>query len=69
MLASADFSGHDQAYLAVNAMVRHLRGERVPKEIALPVVIVDKQNAKTWTMPVEEKPVPDWSKVVSAQKG
>ncbi len=68
MLASADFSGHDQAYLAVNAMVRHLRGERVPKEIALPVVIVNKQNAKTWTMSPEERPKPDWAKVVAAQK-
>jgi ribose transport system substrate-binding protein len=68
MLASADFSGHDQAYLAVTAMVRHLRGERVPREIALPVVIVDRQNAKTWTMPVAEKPVPNWAKVAAAQK-
>jgi ribose transport system substrate-binding protein len=68
MLATADFSGHDQAYLAVNAMVRHLRGERVPKEMALPVVIVDKQNAKTWTMPVEAKPAPEWAKAIAAQK-
>jgi len=68
LLASADFSGHDQAYLAVSAMVRHLRGERVPKEIALPVVIVDQQNAKTWTMPVEAKPTPEWTKTMAAQK-
>jgi ribose transport system substrate-binding protein len=69
MLATADFSGHDQAYLAVTAMVRHLRGQSVPKEISLPVVIVNRENAKTWTMPVEERPAPDWNKVVAAQKG
>jgi ribose transport system substrate-binding protein len=68
MLASADYSGHDQGYLAVTAAVKHLRGERVPKEIALPVVIVDKTNVKNWLLPVEQKPVPDWDRVIAAQK-
>jgi ribose transport system substrate-binding protein len=68
MLASADYSGHDQGYLAVTAAVKHLRGERVPKEIALPVVIVDKTNVKHWLVSVEEKPVPDWNRVIAAQK-
>jgi ribose transport system substrate-binding protein len=68
MLASADYSGHDQGYLAVTAAVKHLRGERVPKEIALPVVIVDRTNVKNWLLPVEQKPVPDWDRVVAAQK-
>ena len=67
MLASADFSGHDQGYLAVVAAVKKLRGEPVPKEIALPVVIVDKTNVKPWTLPLEEKPVPSWDRVVAAQ--
>jgi len=68
MLASADFSGHDQGFLAVTAAVKYLRGEKIPKEIALPVVIVDKTNAQGWTVPVEDKAVPDWDKVVAAQK-
>lgn len=68
MLASADYSGHDQGYLAVTAAVKHLRGERVPKEIALPVVIVDKANVKNWLLPVEQKPVPDWDRIIAAQK-
>ena len=68
MLASADFSGHDQGFLAVTAAAKYLRGEKIPKEIALPVVIVDKTNARGWTVPVEEKAVPDWDKVVAAQK-
>ena len=45
MLATADFSGHDQAYLAVTAAVRQLRGQPVPKEIMLPVVIVTKTTS------------------------
>jgi ribose transport system substrate-binding protein len=68
MLASADYSGHDQGFLAVTAAVKHLRGERVPKEIALPVVIVDKTNVQAWLLPVEDKPVPDWTKVIAIQK-
>ena len=53
MQASADYSGHDQGYLAT-AAIRHLRGEKLPKEIALPVVIVEKGNSKPWAVPVEE---------------
>jgi ribose transport system substrate-binding protein len=68
MQASADYSGHDQGFLAVSAAARHLRGEKLPKDIQLPVVIVEKANAQFWTLPVEDKPVPDWSKVIKAQK-
>ncbi len=68
MLASADFSGHDQGYLAVTAAVRSLRGQPVPKEVELPVVIVDKSNVKPWMLPLEEKPVPSWDKTIAAQK-
>ncbi len=68
MQASADYSGHDQGYLATSAAIRHLRGEKMPKEIALPVVIVEKSNAKPWSVPVEEKPAPDWNKVIKSQK-
>ena len=68
MQASADYSGHDQGFLATQAAIRHLRGEKLPKEIALPVVIVEKANAQPWAVPVEEKPTPDWNKVLQAQK-
>ncbi len=67
MLASADYSGHDQGYIAVTAAVKHLRGEKVPREIALPVVIVDKSNVKPYLGAAEDKPAPDWAKVIAAQ--
>ena len=67
MQATADYSGHDQGYLATVAAVRHLRGEKLPKEIALPVVIVEKANSQPWAMPVEEKPTPDWNKVIQSR--
>jgi len=68
MHASADYSGHDQGYLATAAAIRHLRGEKMPKDISLPVVIVEKSNADQWAVPVEQKPAPDWKKVIAAQK-
>jgi ribose transport system substrate-binding protein len=68
MQASADFSGHDQGYLATAAAIRHLRGEKMPKDISLPVAIVEKSNADKWAVAVEQKPAPDWKKVIAAQK-
>ena len=68
MLASADFSGHDQGFLAVAAASKSLNGEKVPKEISLPVLIVDKSNAQGWTIPVEAKALPSWDRVIKAQK-
>ena len=62
MFATADFSGHDQAYLAVTAAVRKLRGQPVPKEITLPVVIVTKDNVKNFMKTPEERDPPDWNK-------
>ncbi len=69
MFATADFSGHDQAYLAVTAAVRHLRKQPVPKKIELPIVIIDKQNVASFAKTPEERAVPSWDKTVAAQKG
>jgi ribose transport system substrate-binding protein len=68
MQATADYSGHDQGFLATSAAIRHLRGEKMPKDISLPVVIVEKSNAQAWAVPVEDKPAPDWNKVIASQK-
>jgi ribose transport system substrate-binding protein len=62
MFATADFSGHDQAYLAVTAAVRHLRKQPVPKDVSLPVVIIDKSNVQTFMRTPEERTVPSWDK-------
>ncbi|MEZ5844709.1 MAG: sugar ABC transporter substrate-binding protein [Hyphomicrobiaceae bacterium] len=65
MFATVDFSGHDQSYLAVQAAVRHLKGEKVPPEILLPVFIIDKGNVATVAKTPEERKPPSWDKVVS----
>ena len=68
MFATADFSGHDQAYLAVTAAVRNLRGQPVPKDMALPVVIVNRDNVKNFMKTPEERDPPDWNKFTSGTK-
>jgi len=62
--ATVDYSGFDQGYLATKAAIEYLNGNKIPKRIVLPVVIVSKENAKKWTLPPEEKPVPDWQEIV-----
>lgn len=68
MFATADFSGHDQSYLAVTAAVRHLRKQSVPKEIQLPIVIIEKSNVQPFMKTPEERAVPNWDKTVASQK-
>jgi ribose transport system substrate-binding protein len=67
MFATADFSGHDQAYLAVTAAVRHLRKQPVPKDVSLPVVIIDKSSVQTFMRTPEERAVPSWDKSIGGK--
>ena len=67
MFSTVDFSGHDQSYLAVQAAVRHLKGEKIPPQILLPVFIIDKANVGTVARTPEERGVPNWDKVTSAK--
>lgn len=64
MFATVDFSGHDQSYLAVQAAARHLKGEKVPAEILLPVFIIDKANVATVAPTPEARKAPSWDKAV-----
>jgi len=49
----------------VTAAVRKLRGQPVPKEITLPVVIVTKDNVKSFMKTPEDRDPPDWNKFTS----
>jgi len=66
MLASADFDAMNMAGLATECAIRHLRGEAVPREIMLPVRIVDRANCSLWDRPYEERVCLDWIDVVNA---
>lgn len=63
LLATVDFDAMKIACIATEAAIRHLRGERVPKEIILPVQIVDRSNYAAWDKPLEERVCPRWDDV------
>jgi hypothetical protein len=48
--------------------VRYLRKQSVPKEIELPIVVVDKQNVAGFMKTPEERSVPNWDQTVAMQK-
>jgi ribose transport system substrate-binding protein len=64
LLATASFDAMKMACLAAEAAVRHLRGETVPREMMLPVEIVDRANCAAWDLPFEARALPVWGVVV-----
>ena len=68
MLATVDFDAMKMACIATEAAVRHLRGERVPARIVLPVQVVDRSNCAAWDKPYEARRLPSWGVVMAAQR-
>jgi ribose transport system substrate-binding protein len=68
LLATVDFDAMAISSLATEAAIRHLRGERVPAEIILPVRIVDATNYQPWDRPFEERECPGWEDVVTQMR-
>jgi len=68
LLATVDFDALKIACIAAEAAIRHLRGQPVPKDIELPVQIVDAANCQPWDRPLEERECPKWEEVVRDQK-
>jgi ribose transport system substrate-binding protein len=64
LLATADFDAFKLAAVATEAALRHLRGEAVPREILLPVQVVDRANCAAWDKPIEAREAPRWEDVV-----
>jgi ribose transport system substrate-binding protein len=64
MLCTADFSAMSMAHVATECAIRHLRGERVPIEIMLPVQVVDRDNCAHWDKPFAAREFPIWQDVV-----
>lgn len=67
LLATADFNALAISELATEAAIRQLKGEKVPKEILLPVAVIDRGNCAAWDLPFEERPSMRWEEVVKAQ--
>ena len=66
LLATIDFDALKIAGVATEAAIRHLRGEAVPREIILPVRIVDRSNCTEWDKPFETRPLVRWEEVQPA---
>jgi ribose transport system substrate-binding protein len=64
MLATVDFNMFKIGCTAARAVLRHLRGEPLPKEIILPAEVIDRSNYQDWLVPVEQRTCPDWDEVV-----
>jgi ribose transport system substrate-binding protein len=64
LLATVDFDAMKIACVATEAAIRHLRGERVPRDIELPVQVVHGANYHPWDRPFEERECPRWEDVV-----
>jgi ribose transport system substrate-binding protein len=68
MLATVNFDAMTMSAIATEAAVRHLRGEAVPREIILPVQIVDAANFAKWNMPFEARTCPTWQEVTGVSR-
>ena len=64
MLATVDFSAFKICKIAAEAALRHLRGERVRREIMVPTVLIDRANLAQWKLPLEQRPCPAWDEIV-----
>lgn len=69
MVATADYSAMNLAAIAVECAIRHLRGESVPREVVLPVQIVDRDNVALWEGSYESRPQLDWNAALVAGAG
>jgi ribose transport system substrate-binding protein len=67
MLATASFDAMAMCALATEAALRHLRGEAVPREIILPVQVVDAANCRKWNVPFRERALPSWQEATGAR--
>ncbi len=65
MLATADFNAMLMCHLATECAIRHLRGEPVPADIALPVAIVTRDNCEAWNLPYEQRHLPTLKEVIT----
>ncbi len=66
LLATADFDAFKIACVAMEAAVRYLRGLPVPKQILLPVQIVEAGNCAAWDRSIEKRECPDWHGLAGA---
>jgi ribose transport system substrate-binding protein len=64
LLATMDYDGFKMGAVAAMAALRHLAGQKVPREILLPAQVIDRANHAAWLVPVEQRKLPAWDAMV-----
>ena len=64
LLATADFDAMKIAAVATEAAIRFLRGESVPKQLLLPVQVIQRGNCEAHDRPLEQRTCPPWEALV-----
>ena len=64
LLATGDYHAYDQGCLSVMAALRYLHKQQVPKEILLPVSVIDRSNYHPYDIAPDQRSCPKWDEVV-----
>ena len=64
MLATENYSGFLLGCISGFAAIRELRGLPVPREINLPVEMIDRFNVARFKMPLAQQQCPAWEALV-----
>ena len=60
MIASAAFDAMSMGAIAIDGIVRTLRGETVPRRVLLPAQLVDRENLSDWDRDYSERETLSW---------
>lgn len=66
LLATVNFDAMTMSSIATEAAIRHLRGELVPRQIMLPVEVIDASNFAKLDMPFTARVSPSWQEVLKS---
>lgn len=64
LLATVNFDAMTMASIATEAALRYLRGEAVPRQIMLPVRVIDATNYGPLNLPFADRPRLSWDEVL-----
>lgn len=65
MLVSAAFNAMGMGCIAMEAALRILKGQAVPKHIVLPAELVEADNLQAWDLNYDQRPLPDWDQTLA----
>ncbi len=64
LLATGDYHAYNQGCLSVMAALRYLHKQPVPKEILLPVSVIDRSNYQPYDIAPDQRSCPKWDEIV-----